>query len=257
MATESELASVRARLLGLVPEERICAVDIVRPPHSIVEAFLGLGDLASTISDALDELGVGGAVPAHVLQPRVPAARIVGPAITIRHRPEGGNVGARRARGERAKLGDRDLYGLGRPGDVAIFDSGGHVGASVMGGLSGRWARRLEIAGCVVDGGVRDVAAIRQEGVPVWSRGVTPVTGKHRFEAIELNGPVVLAGVPVTPGDLIAADETGVCVIPAGHVEAVLELCLASEEAEQSLIEAIESGAAPEEVVRILRPDRW
>lgn len=257
VATEEELASVRARLLGLISEDRIRAVEIRRPSRAVIESFLELADLCSTISDALDELGVGGAVSGRVLQQRLEGSRVIGPAITIRYCPEGGTPGALVARGEPAKLADRDLYAVGRPGDVAVFDCGGFEGASVMGGLSGSWARRLEIAACVIDGAIRDLDSIRRDGIPVWSRAVTPVSGKHRLQAVEINGAVSLGGVPVLPGDLIAADETGVCIVPAAHAEAVLRICLASEDAERSLLDAIKRGASPEEVAKILRPDRW
>jgi 4-hydroxy-4-methyl-2-oxoglutarate aldolase len=257
VATEQELASVRERLFGLIPESRIIAVDIPRPAPGVLARFDAVTDLCSSISDALDELGLGGALAASTLVPRLPGARRIGPAITIRYRPEQGSVGALVGRGEPAKLADRDLYNIGRAGDVAVFDCGGFAGASVMGGLSAAWARRLDIAACVVDGAIRDIESIRGEGVPVWSRAVTPVSGKHRLQALELNCPVSVAGVPVEPGDLIAADETGVCVVPLHAVEEVLERCLAAEQSESSVVDAIRSGMPPEEVARILRPERW
>jgi len=131
------------------------------------------------------------------------------------------------------------------------------TGASVMGGLSAAWARRVQMAGCVVDGAVRDVGSIREEGVQVWSRGITPVSGKHRVQAIEINGTVALAGLVVRPGDVIAADDTGVCAFPAGHLEAVRDIVMAAEEAEGKVTAAISGGRSLEEVAQILRPERW
>jgi len=72
-----------------------------------------------------------------------------------------------------------------------------------MGGLSARWARRLGIAACVVDGAIRDLESIQRQGLPVWSRAVTPVTGKFRMRAVEINGVVSIADATVEPGDLI------------------------------------------------------
>lgn len=126
-----------------------------------------------------------------------------------------------------------------------------------MGGLSAAWAARVQIAGCVVDGAIRDVGSIREQGVQVWSRGITPVSGKHRLQAIEINGTVALAGLVVRPGDVIAADDTGVCVIPAGQLEPVREIVLAAEEAESKVTAAISGGRSREEIARILRPERW
>jgi len=257
MATEEELEQVRPRLFGLISEDRIAAVDVERPPRELLESFFELTDLASAVSDALDELGVGGGAGASTLVPIAPGQRIVGPAITIRYVPQGGSVGAFEGRGERARLADRDLYNVGQPGDVAVFDCRGFAGASVMGGLSAAWALRTEMAGCIVDGAIRDVGAIREEGVKVWSRGATPVSGKHRMEALEINGTVTIAGMSVSPGDVVVADDTGVCVIPAGHVEAVRDIAIAAERAERDVVAAIGSGASPEEVAQILRPERW
>ncbi len=91
----------------------------------------------------------------------------------------------------------------------------------------------------------------------MWSRGMTPVSGKHRMEAVEINGVVAIAGIRVGPGDLVAADETGIAVVPREAVDDVLRICVATERAEQALIEAIERGSSVEEVMRIIRPERW
>lgn len=61
MASEEELAEVRPRLLGMIDESRIVTTRITRPSSDVVEGFLGITDMCSTVSDALDELGVGGA----------------------------------------------------------------------------------------------------------------------------------------------------------------------------------------------------
>jgi regulator of RNase E activity RraA len=127
----------------------------------------------------------------------------------------------------------------------------------VLGSLSARWARRLGIAGCVVDGAVRDVESVLAVGVPVWSRGVTPISGKHRLKALELNGSVAVAGIGVEPGDLVLADSTGVCVVPSGRAAEVLDRCTAIERDEQAVEQAIDGGADPVEIARSLRPDRW
>jgi 4-hydroxy-4-methyl-2-oxoglutarate aldolase len=257
MATEAELATVRDRLLGLVDEERIARVEIPRPPTEVVEGFLALGDLSSTVSDVLDELGIGGCVGASVVHPLDTETRVCGPAITIRYGPEEDSVDTLIARGERARLAERDLYGIGRVGDVAVFDCDGFTGASVMGSLSARWARRLGIAGCVVDGAIRDVESILEVGIPVWSRGITPVSGKHRLQALELNGAVTFAGLSVEPGDIVLADAVGICIVPGNRAAEVLERCRALAAAEREVEEAIDGGVDPAEIARRLRPERW
>jgi 4-hydroxy-4-methyl-2-oxoglutarate aldolase len=257
MASPAELDSVRGRLLGLIDESRIQAVRISRPQPEVVARFLRITDLTSTVSDAMDALGVGAAIPAHVLMPLAAGQRVCGPAVTIRYAGRGGSPGAHYARDSRPLLADRDLYGVGEAGDVAVFDCGGAAGTSVMGNLSALWAVRLGIAGCIVDGGVRDIASIRATGPHVWSRGRTPITGRHRLEAVEINGTVAICGAQVHPGDLIAADDTGVCVVPFESVDAVIAQCEAAERAEDAVTNLIKSGASASDVTGALSPERW
>ncbi len=252
------VAETRSRLVGLIDPDDVRTFEVSRPPAALVERYLRLADLTPTLSDALDELGIGGAVAGHILAPIGPdQGRVCGPAVTIRYALAGGTPGDHRARGERARLADRDLYQIGRRGDVAVFDCGGFTGASVLGGLSASWARRVGIAACVVDGSVRDVAHVRRLGQPVWSRGRTPVTGRHRLEAVEINGAVELAGVQVRPGDLVAGDETGVCVIPATHAAEVLELAERAD-AGESRVEQMVLDGEPLEALAAVRPlETW
>jgi regulator of RNase E activity RraA len=257
MATASELDSIRPRLLGMIAEERITAVRIARQEPAVIARFLALTDLCSTVSDVLDELGVGAAVPAHDLAPIADGQRICGPAITLRYVPVGGSPGALYGRGEKPLLADRELYGVGEAGDVGVFDCGGIRDWSVLGGLSASWAQRLGIAGCIVDGGVRDVDSVRAMGFPVWSRGRTPITGRQRMEAVEINGTVRIGPAQVRPGDLVVADGTGVCVVPAEHIGAVLDRCEESERAESRVLSLIAEGATAGDVTAVLPADQW
>jgi 4-hydroxy-4-methyl-2-oxoglutarate aldolase len=257
VATPAELAKVRDRLFGLIDVERIVRVDIDHPDPEVSKRFLALIDLCSTVADALDEVGVGGVVATSSLAPRSGHRRIAGPAITIRYSQEGGNVGALRATGEAARLADRDLYAVGRGGDVAVFACSGGTDSSVMGGLSARWAKALGIAGCVVDGAVRDVETIARLELPVWSREVTPQTGKHRMQAIEINGTVSIAGVTVEPGDFVVGDSTGLCVIPQTHITAVLSICEEADATEMQVVQGMADGLSVSDLQDIYPASRW
>lgn len=257
MASAEELDQVRPRLLGMIDEARIVTTRIERPDPSVIAAFLAITDLASAVSDALDELGVGGAIPASTLRPVIDGGRVVGPAITLRYEPIGGSVGARLQRGERALLADRDLYGVGHAGDVGVFHSSIGSDVSVMGGLSATWAKSVGIAACVIEGGVRDISTIRELGQKVWSTGRTPITGRQRVEAVEINGTVSLCGVQVRPGDLVVADDTGVCVIPQHHIATVLERCQAGEAKEAAVTRMLVEGRPVSEIVATLPIDKW
>jgi len=77
------------------------------------------------------------------------------------------------------------------------------------------------------------------------------------MEAVEINGTVSLEGIAVRPGDVIAADDAGVCVIPLEYLGAVKDAVLEAEQAEREVTAAIRRGAPVEEVARILNPERW
>jgi regulator of RNase E activity RraA len=207
------------KLTGKIARERIALFEVPRPPKAVVEAFLALTDLAGTVSDAMDELGLQGVIPAAVLQPMLPGARMVGPALTVRNIMQSvpASVGAQNRKSLQA---DIEAHNLAKPGDVLVIE--GVAGISSLGGNSATLGKRQGEAGAIVDGGTRDVATAQRIGYPVWARGVTPVTGKWRLETISINGPVQIAGTPVNPGDLVVADENGICFIPRARIEEVL-----------------------------------
>ena len=109
----------------------------------------------------------------------------------------------------------------------------------------------VEVNGrAIVMGGVRDIAHSRAVGYPVWSTDITPATGKWRIETVEINGDVQLADIRVAPGDLVVADDTGVCFIPGDKIMPVLELCEKKARAEEIRCQAIENGIPVPEISR-------
>jgi len=208
------------RLTGKVPREAIAMLDFPRYSSEIIEGFRSMGDLTGTVSDALDELGLHGVVPASVLKPTIAGSRIVGPALTLRNieqrtQPYKGAI-------DRAsKLAEIEAHNLAKPGDVLVIE--GIDGISNMGGISATIAKRQGEIGAIVDGGVRDVEQSRSIGFPVWSKSVSPITGKWRIQTVSVNAPIRIAGVQVRAGDLVIADDTGLCFIPAESVAAVLK----------------------------------
>lgn len=89
--------------------------DILRPSKPVIDAFLALTDLAGAVSDAMDELGIAGAIPAAVLMPTLPGARMVGPALTIRNimHPVPPTLGATE---RKSKQTDLEAHNLAQPG---------------------------------------------------------------------------------------------------------------------------------------------
>jgi regulator of RNase E activity RraA len=215
----STAARQRKPLTGRVPAEAIHVLDIPRLAPEVLEQFRELEDLSSAVSDAMDNLGLFGAVPAAVLPCTLPSASLVGQAVTVRNVPREGGVAASVQDG-RNMMGEQEAYNLASPGDVVVIQ--GILGASNMGGQSATLAHRAGCAGAVIDGSYRDPDVSVNLNLPIWSRGVTPVTGKWRLRTEGINGPVLIAGITVNAGDLVVADAAGVVFVPFARVAEVL-----------------------------------
>ena len=247
----------RERAPGNVPREVIRSPVIPRPRPGVLEELRRFAGVTATVSDILDSLGVAGTVPAGLLKPVCPGKSVAGPAITVRYIPEQRTATYGQFRSMTGKLGDRDAYALAQEGDIVVMDNGGRHWVSTMGGLSTLSAIRAGVAACIVDGGVRDVDAMRAEGLPVWSRGVTPLTGKLRVEAVEINGPVTCGGIRVNPGDVVMADDTGVVNIPLDLVKEVLAILKDLSRKEEALVKALKEGLGMEGLRTIMPPEKW
>lgn len=213
---------------------------IERLPASTIEELQSTRGLTATVSDVLDRLGWSLAVPATVLAPRHPqAARVIGYATTSEYMPvrrRGEPVEDPGENGEPPPPAFDPGHRLAQPGDVLVLAAHGLDGVSVLGGRVAAAARLAGIGGIVVDGAIRDLDEFHDVGLPAWSRGVTPITGKNRLEETSLNAPIYCAGVQVRPGDLVIADASGVCFVPSQ---------IAAEVASRTLrIAAAEAGAA-------------
>jgi len=68
------------------------------------------------------------------------------------------------------------------------------------------------------------------------------MTGKWRIETVEINGEIVVGGVRVAPGDIVLADDTGVCFIPRSRAAEVLGLARQKSAAEEAKCKAIDAG---------------
>lgn len=207
----------------------------------IIEAYLALPDLTGTVSDAMDLLGLsGGAVAAAALRPSIPQARIAGPALTVKNALRDEPIPAVVARKDN-RLGDIEAHNIATAGDVLVVQ--GIDTASSLGGISAAIGKRQGEIGIIVDGLVRDIEASRSMGLPVWAKGTTPASGKWRIETKGVNVPVTICGVAVTPGDLVVADETGICFVARADVERVLEAAQRIVEDETSRLQRIADGA--------------
>ena len=217
-------------LLGKLAPGAVGMMELPRLPREVLEGFRALEDLTGTTSDALDECGLAGVA---LLRPTDARARMVGQAVTVENR--------KLARlSKTSKLGEIEAHNLAEPGDVLVIQ--GVAGISSMGGISASVGKRQGEAGAVVDGAVRDIDHSRGIGYPVWSSGVSPLTGKWRIETLAVNKPVSIAGIEVRPGDLVIADECGVCFVPFARAAEVLARAQRISAREKARLEKLDAG---------------
>jgi regulator of RNase E activity RraA len=236
------------KLTGRIAPERIRMMTVPRPLAGVVDRFRALGDPSGVISDAMDELGIPpGVIGASILRPTIPGAVIVGPATTVRNILQRVNP-LDGAKSHANKMAEFEAHNLATPGDVLVIQ--GVANVSNMGGISAQTGKRQGEVGAIVMGGIRDIAHSRAVGYPVWSTDITPTTGKWRIETVEINGEVQLGEVRVSPGDLVVADDTGVCFIPRERIMEVLEAAEAKSHAEEARCKAIDGGIAVPDISR-------
>ncbi|TEA79046.1 RraA family protein [Allopusillimonas ginsengisoli] len=255
--TANELAEYADKLLGLISPEKIRKVKIERVDPALIKRYEALEDVTSTVADILDELGIDSAIPGHEICSRS-GGKMVGSAVTVRYVPariaSGFNIAHQQPS---AALGGSDIVTLSQAGDVLVIESNCDQAVSSFGGIMATSVAAAGLAGLVVEGNVRDVANMRKLGLRVWSRGITPRTGKHRLELADFNGAVHIAGVQIRPGDLILADDDGIVVVPIALAETVINRAEAAASSEGLLIDAIARGDSPSDVVKIVPSHKW
>ena len=239
---------VNKKLTGRIAPDRIRMQSTPKPPSGAVERFLALGDCSGIISDVMDELGIpAGIVGASTLKPTMPGQVICGPALTVRNIAQRVDALAG-ARASLNKMAEFEAHNLAEDGDVLVIE--GVPGMSNMGGISSLTGKRAGERGSIVMGGVRDIPHSRSLGYPIWASEITPITGKWRLETVEINGTVMIGNVQVAAGDLVVADDIGVCFIPGDKIMPVLEQCEKKARAEEIRCQAIENGIPVPEISR-------
>ncbi|MGE0800095.1 MAG: RraA family protein [Lautropia sp.] len=132
--------------------------------------------------------------------------------------------------------------GLLRPGDVLVVDRLGDDHHACWGGGVTVAAKAAGAAGGIVDGPCTDLAEIEASDFPMWANGLAPITTRLYNLGGGLNIPVSCGGVPVLPGDVVLADESGVLVLRRDEVLGIAKEALRRQNAGREREAAIKRG---------------
>jgi 4-hydroxy-4-methyl-2-oxoglutarate aldolase len=193
-------------------------------PNSRAPSKSALRELRTFDTATLYEAAGRAGAMASDIRPIQSGYQVVGPALTVAC-PAGDNLMLHAA-----------LAGA-RPGEVLVVqchdDSFG-----VWGEVLTTSALALGVAGLIIDGGVRDIPAIRESGFPVFCRAIS-IRGAAKKRSGLVRMPISCGKILVWPGDMIVADDSGVIAIPVSELESTLANARARQAKEDDMMKAL------------------
>lgn len=194
----------------------------------------------NTVSDALDFLGLSGAV--YGLCPLWDCPSIVGRASTVQLGPK--------------TDGDPPTVHLITPvvdavttDDRVLVIAGGVEGISSWGDILANASKAKRIRGSIIDGMSRDIDGSKKIGYPVFGRGVTMISARNRLVQVASSTAVNIGGVTVNQDDYVIADNCGTVFVPFSHIEEVLDLGERINHRQCGMVKEVRAGRPVAEVM--------
>lgn len=192
----------------------------------------------AALADILDARGFHAQTLPPSIRPLERGMRLAGQAHTVHGKP--------------TKTGDYDtslrkvlrMLGEVPAGSVAVYACE-HGLSAHLGELSVTSLKARGVAGCVLDGGCRDVGFILEEGFPVFCGHVTPEDSTWSWELEATQVPITIGRVSIEPGDWVVGDDDGVVVVPQAIAEDVLAEAEEKAATESEIRAAVRDGVSP------------